>query len=52
MDFDIGPGISDFWERDVMQKELIESLGSVAELGLSWRSHGRKVRSEVKKVQG
>jgi hypothetical protein len=29
MDFDMGPGISDFWGRDVMQNDLIESLRGV-----------------------
>jgi hypothetical protein len=50
MDFDLGPGISYFWGRDVVQEEIIESLGGVAKLGLSLKSHDRKVESDVEKA--
>ncbi len=32
-----------------MQEEIIESLGGVAKLGLSLKSHDRKVESDVEK---
>ncbi len=34
MDFDMGPGISNFWMGNVMYEEVVQDLGSVLKQGL------------------
>jgi hypothetical protein len=39
VDSDLGPGSSDFWERNVVLDEVVEGLGGIVKLGSCLRGH-------------